>query len=131
MNALTKPEKEQLAAALAARKKRLLDEIRRALARTKNERYADLLAGGSDAGDESVADLLSDVAHAEVGRDIAEVRDINAAQARMASGRYGVCIDCGASVGYKRLQAYPSAKRCLHCQEQRERRRASAPHSSL
>ena len=131
MNALTKPEKEQLAAALAARKKRLLDEIRRALARTKNERYADLLAGGSDAGDESVADLLSDVAHAEVGRDIAEVRDINAAQARMASGRYGVCIDCGAPVGYKRLQAYPSAKRCLHCQEQRERRRASAPHSSL
>ena len=131
MNALTKPQIDQLAAMLAARKERLLDEIRRALARTKNERYADLLAGGSDAGDESVADLLSDVAHAEVGRDIAEVRDINAAQARMASGRYGVCIDCGASVGYKRLQAYPSAKRCLHCQEQRERRRASAPHFSL
>ena len=107
MTALTKPEKEELAAALAARKARLLDEIRRALARTKNERYADLLAGGSDAGDESVADLLSEVAQAEVARDIVEVR----------------------AIGYKRLQAYPTAKRCLHCQEQREKRRASAPHS--
>ena len=129
MTALTKPEKEELTAALAARKARLVDEIRRALARTKNERYADLLAGGSDAGDESVADLLSDVAQAEVARDIAEVRDINAAQARIANGSYSVCIDCGAVIGYKRLQAYPTAKRCLHCQEQREKRRASAPHS--
>lgn len=104
MDTLTKTQMEHLAATLAARKERLLEEIRGALARTKNERYADLLAGGSDAGDQSIADLLSDVAQAEVGRDIHEMSDINAAQARAANGRYGVCIDCGAAIGYRRLQ---------------------------
>lgn len=122
---------EALAARMAARKERLLDEIRRVLARTKNERYAELLAGGGDAGDQSIADLLSDVALAEVARDVAEVQDINAAQVRIATGKYGICIDCGAAISHKRLQAYPTAKRCLHCQNLREKTRASAPHSRL
>ena len=128
------PSKEQLdglAALLAVRKRRLLEEIRRVLARTSDERYADLLSGGSDAGDESVADLLSDVTLAEVARDVAEVRDINAAETRIATGHYGLCVDCGAAIGYSRLQAYPTAKRCVHCQSLREKTRASAPHSRL
>ena len=131
MPPLSKEQIDHLTALLAARKQRLIEEIRRVLARTSEERYADLLAGGSDAGDESVADLLSDVTQAEVARDVAEVRDIHAAETRIAAGRYGVCIDCGAAIGYPRLQAYPTAKRCLHCQALREKTRASAPHPRL
>lgn len=129
MEALTKSELDHFARMLAERKQRLAQEIRRVLARTHNERYADILAGGGDAGDRSVADLLSDVAHAEVARDAAEVRDINAAQERMAAGRYGICIDCGRPIGKPRLEAYPTAKRCIEDQEIREKTRASAPHS--
>ena len=33
----------------------------------------------------------------------------------------GICIDCGDAVAYERLAAYPTAKRCLGCQQQRER----------
>ena len=33
----------------------------------------------------------------------------------------GVCIDCGDDVAFARLQAYPTAKRCIVCQEKRER----------
>src|SRR5690348_16411894 len=102
---LTKKELEHFAKILAERKERLGEEIRRVLARSENERYADILAGGGDAGDTSVADLLSDVTFAEVARDAAEVRDINAAQARIAAGTYGVCIDCGRPIGKKRLEA--------------------------
>ncbi len=69
MEPLTKQDRDHVAKVLAERKQRLGDEIRRVLARTKKERYADLLAGGGDAGDTSVADLLSDVAFAEVARD--------------------------------------------------------------
>ena len=114
---------------LGERKQRLLEEIRRVLARSHNEHYADILAGGGDAGDTSIADLLSDVTLAEVARDGAEVRDISAAQARLAAGRYGICIDCGGAIEKKRLEAYPSAKRCLADQQKREKTRASAPHS--
>ncbi len=124
MEALTKKDLEHFAKVLAGRKRRLGEEIRRVLARTENERYADILAGGDDAGDTSVADLLSDVTLAEVARDAAEVRDINAAQARIAAGTYGTCIDCGRPIGKKRLEAYPTAKRCLEDQERREKLRA-------
>ncbi len=128
MEPLTKNDLGYFTNVLAERKQRLGDEIRRVLARTENERYADILAGGNDAGDTSVADLLSDVAFAEVARDAAEVRDINSAQARIAAGTYGTCIDCGRPIGKKRLDAYPTAKRCLEDQQRREKLRASSSH---
>lgn len=114
---------DHFAKILAARQQVLGDEIRRVLARTQNERYADILAGGGDAGDTSVAELLSDLAFAEVARDAAEVRDIQAAQARIAAGTYGICIDCGRPIGKARLEAYPTAKRCIEDQERYEKLR--------
>lgn len=124
MGPLTKKDLERFATLLAERKQSLGEEIRRVLARAGREPYADILAGGGDAGDTSVADLLSDVAFAEVARDAAEVRDINAAQARIAAGTYGSCIDCGQPIGKKRLEAYPTAKRCIEDQQRREKLRA-------
>jgi RNA polymerase-binding protein DksA len=123
MDPLTKTDLDHFAKVLAERKERLADEIRRVLARTQNERYADILAGGGDAGDTSVAELLSDVAFAEVARDAAEVRDIGAAQARIAAGTYGTCIDCGRPIPKARLEAYPTAKRCIEDQRRREKLR--------
>lgn len=129
MQPLTKDDLDRFATALAGRKQRLGEEIRRVLARTEKERYADILAGGDDPGDTSIADLLSDVAFAEVARDAAEVRDINAAEARIAAGTYGTCIDCGLPIGKERLEAYPTAKRCIEDQERREKLRAGPRHS--
>ena len=126
MAALTTSERDSLARTLEERKTLLREEIRRGLARMGNERYVDLLSGTSDAGDESVAMLLTDVANAEVARDAAELRDIVAAEARIAAGTYGTCIDCGAPIPFARLAAYPTAKRCLRCQQIREATRAPA-----
>lgn len=127
MDALSRTQIDGLAAAMAKRKDRLNEEIREGLARIGHERYADALSGTADAGDESVANLLRDVAHAEVARDVGELRDIIAAERRIATGRYGVCIDCEEPIGYQRLEAYPTAKRCRPCQEIREKTRAAAP----
>lgn len=126
---MNRNELDYFARILAERKQHLAEEMRRVLARSSNERYVDILAGGGDAGDASIADLLSDVTFAEVARDAAEMRDISAAQARIAAGTYGVCIDCGEPIGRQRLEAYPSAKRCLADQQRREQTRASAAHS--
>jgi len=35
-------------------------------------------------------------------------------------GNYGACIDCGDAIGYERLSAYPTAGRCIRCQERHE-----------
>lgn len=130
MNGLTKQQFDRLAAAMKSRKRQLMDEIRQGLERAGEEHYAKLLGDTSDAGDQSVADLLRDVQQAEVTRDVGELRDIEAAEARIAAGRYGLCTDCEGEIGFARLQAYPTAKRCIDCQQVREKTRASPPHGT-
>ena len=36
------------------------------------------------------------------------------------------CIDCGQPIPFARLEAYPTAKRCLRCQQIREATHAPA-----
>lgn len=125
---MNKDDRTQFAALLAARKEKLIEEIRRVLARSGSERYADLVSGVPDTADAAIADLLADVTHAEVARDVNELRDVAAAEARLAAGTYGVCIDCGTRIRKERLKAYPTAKRCLEDQQRREKLRAGPAH---
>ena len=131
MEKLTKEQTNELAQRMRGRKATLLEEIQRGLARSGNGRYAAEIGEAGDQGDASVAELLRHVNEAEVRRDALELRDIVAAEARLAAGRYGVCIDCGAAIGYARLSAYPTAKRCLRCQEQREKTGRYGPRPKL
>ena len=131
MNTLTKKELDHLIRVMTERKGRLLQEIQDVLTRAGDERYARLAGEVADIGDESVADLLSDVSHAEVARDVNEFRDIVAAEGRIAARQYGACIDCGAIIGYERLAAYPTAKRCFPCQQNHEKTYISAARPSL
>ncbi len=126
---LTKEQIAHFAQRIVTRKSLLLDEIRQVLARSNKERFADLLGGAGDSGDESAASLIRDITESEIIRDIGEVRDIVAAEQRIAAGRYGICTDCGTAVRYKRLDAYPTAKRCLGCQERREKLQAPSPYT--
>ncbi len=129
MAALTTSEREHLAQMLNERKPVLREEIRAGLVRMRVEGYEELLSGTSDAGDESLASLITDINNAEVARDAVELQDIHAAENRLAAGTYGVCIDCGEAVPYERLVAYPTAKRCLGCQQIHEANRASSRRS--
>ena len=52
-----------------------------------------------------------------------ELRDIDAARGRLAQGIYGTCVDCGLGIPYARLRAFPTAKRCLSCQQRHEQAR--------
>jgi DnaK suppressor protein len=54
----------------------------------------------------------------EARRQLAEVA---AALQRLADGRYGQCIECGAAIEPERLQVLPLASRCVRCQAQYER----------
>lgn len=126
---LTKEQITQFAQRIEARKALLLDEIRQVLARSSQEHEADLLGGAGDSGDAAATALLRGITESEVIRDVGEVRDIAAAELRLASGRFGICVDCEEPISYKRLDAYPTAKRCLACQERREKLRAPSPYT--
>jgi len=52
----------------------LREEIRSTLLRADVESYADIAGEVHDLEDESLADLLTDVSHAEVARDVEEIR---------------------------------------------------------
>ncbi|MBS0432976.1 MAG: TraR/DksA C4-type zinc finger protein [Proteobacteria bacterium] len=66
--------------------------------------------------------LASD--NAVINQDTADMRDIRAARERLSAGTYGICTDCGEAIAYQRLLAYPTAKRCIHCQHLHEQGRA-------
>ncbi len=49
-----------------------------------------------------------------------EQNQIIAALQRIEAGNYGMCMDCGVQIPMVRLQATPSATRCIPCQEKLE-----------
>ncbi len=55
--------------------------------------------------------------------ETAELGDIEAALARLQAGTYGQCTDCGVTIPPARLNAYPTAKRCIDCQSLVEKNR--------
>lgn len=115
---------EQLAAlkeTLEVQRRQLRQDIRDELLRTDEEQYGDLAGQVHDAGDESVADLLSDINTAVLSQSIKALREVEAAQERIREGVYGCCEDCGVEIPYERLRAYPSARRCIADQERYEK----------
>ena len=125
---LTQTDRQQFERRLRERRIALRMEIREALLRADNERYADIAGQLQDTQDHALAALLADVTYADVARDAEEIRDIEGALARLAAGTYGDCVQCEASIPRARLNVYPTAKRCLPCQQAHEKagRKASA-----
>ncbi len=54
-------------------------------------------------------------------RGTAEIEDIDAALARIATGDYGRCEGCGKRIPAARLDAMPTAVTCVDCAALRER----------
>lgn len=106
-------------------------DIRRELAKADEEHYSMLAGRIADAGEQSVADLLVDVNLAEITRDVNELRDLEAALARIEAGTYGVCADCGTDIERHRLEAVPAARRCYRCQSAFERKDQREHHRTL
>ena len=119
---LSRFQLSKLALRLDKRYASLLEEVRDALEKSENQQYVELIGRvPADIGDQSVGDALADLNLAIIDRHVGELRDIEAARARMRDGGFGTCVECGAEIGYDRLLAYPTAKRCFACQQQRER----------
>jgi DnaK suppressor protein len=123
----------------------MLGEWRRELQRSLSEKLAAVRANTGhesgrpetlDTADASESDLQLDVSVSLTEMTAQVLHRIDEALRRIASGDYGVCVECGADIAMKRLAALPFAVRCRDCEELREvgnrqARRASAGRSSL
>lgn len=122
MAALTPSHLNQLSQQLKNDYQALLSEVRHELENVGREHPIDLFnREPGDSGDESVARALADLNLANLDRHVQQLQDIEAAFKRFRTNQYGTCIECGCEIGFDRLLAYPTAKRCLMCQQQRER----------
>ena len=86
---------------LTARLAAIDGELRKPLSADSEERAIDL----------ENQDALEGIKNSE----IQEVHQIQGALRRIAGGTYGVCVQCGADIDPKRLEALPIATRCISC----------------
>ena len=112
--------KTRLEQRIADRRKQLEAEVRDKLAAAREVVGTNAIDQLIETGDSAVADFLADLDLAEVERDVAELRDLDGARERLGAGTYGVCIECGSEIAPARLEAYPTALRCVGCQAEHE-----------
>ncbi|MFL6565778.1 MAG: TraR/DksA family transcriptional regulator [Burkholderiales bacterium] len=129
--ALTPQQSEELKAIVEQRRDTLLRELGQDLDRMRSDGLEQVVGAVPDPGDESVQSLIQDLDQAEASRDLAELRTLDAARARLHEGSYGICSNCGQDIGFERLRAYPGAERCIRCQTQFEKTHGSPPRTTL
>ncbi|MEZ5332226.1 MAG: TraR/DksA family transcriptional regulator [Thermoanaerobaculia bacterium] len=101
----------------------LLDHRKEILDLLQNDRKA-----GQEAGSQDVDDIV-DRANSSYSREFLfsltggeseQLKLIEDALSRIEEGTYGVCLNCGQSIGEPRLKAVPWARYCVDCQEKAE-----------
>ncbi len=116
---------------LRERSDQLRDEIRSTLERSADETHVRVAEQVRDMEDDSFSNLIVDLNFSEIERDADELRRIESALLRTKDGSYGLCADCDAVIPTGRLEAEPTALRCVRCQELYEKTHATANTPSL
>jgi RNA polymerase-binding protein DksA len=95
--------------------------LARTVTATDAERQALASPEVHDLGEAAVGEMLVGLLERLEGRERHQLDEIDAAQARLEAGVYGVCDGCHQPVPLARLRAMPAARRCAVCQVRHER----------
>ena len=119
---------ESLKQLLLAQKVQLLDKIEqeRGGLNSRSE-AAETLAPAEQSHAQNITER--DTAFALQEHDIEELEATELALKRIAQGTYGICLACETAIPITRLLAFPSALRCIECQEVAEK--VSGPSAAL
>lgn len=71
----------------------------------------------NDEGDHASVNNSSMIESAIVRQQEQELREINAALGKIATGGYGICAMCEDDIGFQRLKVKPHACYCIDCRE--------------
>ena len=127
MPALSDADLQRLQQQMAQRETELRAEVRRVREEEDGVSGEVPREQVEDFGEQGEERIRHAVRYAEEERDIEELRDIEDARERIAAGSYGSCADCGRDIPLLRLQAQPTARRCVACQEKFERSHPPSP----
>lgn len=83
---------------------------------TGENAYRDHMADQGSATFERELDMTLEENHREM------LEDVIAALARVESGTYGCCAQCGADIPVERMEAVPTASLCITCKSADEQR---------
>lgn len=118
-------ELQQARDRLLARQRELLDRLAQLRDGAASRAEASVRHFGHPEDSRAQVDREKSMELALDAHERAELAAIAAALARIAEGRYGECVDCGAAIAAARLAAAPEALRCLACQDAAEHRAAA------
>jgi DnaK suppressor protein len=76
---------------------------------------------GADSLDRPSCNATRESMAAQNSQNQCKLKMLEHALERIQNGSFGACVACGRAIGLKRLQAVPSANRCLECQDGLER----------
>lgn len=122
---LTSEQLQRFKEMLDKRRAELWAQVSDDVAESDNKNLSEMTAAVRDPGDESVALQSSDFNIRMSEKQLAQLREVEAALGRIEEGVYGRCQDCGGEIGEKRLEINPTATRCTHCQTRYENMRTS------
>jgi DnaK suppressor protein len=77
--------------------------------------------------DRPAAEMISTNEEHLADHETALLHDIDAALGRLASGGYGICVECGREIAPARLLATPTVQTCIACQEKLEQEQGRGP----
>lgn len=123
MSVLVLQDRRYFEQRLQHRREQLRQLIHDGLAQSQRQDYVKLAGSVHDSGEESVAELLMTMNATFLERETEEMREVEAGLKRIKEDTYGVCVDCGEDITRQRLEAYPTAKRCIQCQARIENSR--------
>ena len=121
MNGLTRSQIGRLEQLLQTQRKATVEEAEVELKLLHEQSVGDVAGEVPDTGDESIGMLLTDINNTMIERHVNEIRAIDRALDQLHVRDYGLCSDCGGEIAFARLEAYPTATRCVPCQTLRER----------
>lgn len=131
MEHLNEQQIQHLTRVLTERRNELRRDIRDELLRSDAEQYADLAGSVHDAAEESVADMLVDMNIARVSKSVRALREVEAALTRIEEGTYGICVDGEEEIPFARLEAQPTALRCITHQARHEQTHLTEQHPTI
>lgn len=131
MRYLTHEQRDALGAHIDGRAGALREQIAGVLKQPGNSETIHLANHLAEIDDDAVADLETSLDIATIERGLEELRELEAARERLNGADFGVCVDCGKEIPYRRLMANLGAIRCVACQEHFERTHANRRAGSI
>ncbi len=95
----------------------LADEAAQERAEARAREPGEAVTDFKDLADAETSTAVHAMQHAHA---VQELEAVQAALLRLSRGQYGECLACGEPIELRRLEALPTALRCIRCQSQAE-----------